>query len=94
MPGLAAFLVTLSALAGQLQTGAARPPSVHFRGTPHVKIVVVPITRASRIRSCSAQRSQPGTLERKILPVACEQPPRSQVGLAPSPAVLVPLLGG
>ena len=29
--------------------------------------------------SCSAHREHAGALERKLLPVACEQPPRSQL---------------
>jgi hypothetical protein len=94
MPGVAAFLVALAALAGQSPAGAAGPLGVHLVGAPHVRIVVVPRARPARLRSCSAQRSQPGPLERKILPVACEQPPRSRVTLPPSAMVLAPLVGG
>jgi len=94
MPGVAAFLVALTAFAGQSPTGTARPLSLRGHDVSHVKILVVPKTRPSRLRSCSAQRSQPGAFERKLLPVACEQPPRSQVALPPSALVLAPLLGG
>jgi hypothetical protein len=94
MLGAAALLVTLTALAGQPPAGAWHPVSVHVRSTPDVKVLVVPEARASRLRSCSAQRSQPGTFERKLLPVACEQPPRSQLTPPPNGIVLFPLVGG
>ncbi len=94
MPGVAAFLVALAALSGQPYTGSGQPLAVRFRSTPHVKILVVPRARPSRLRSCSAQRSRPDAVERKILPVACEQPPRSRITLPPSALVLAPLVGG
>jgi hypothetical protein len=94
MPGVAAFLVALTALAAQSPAGTTGSPGVHFRSAPHVRVLVLPKTRAARLHSCSAQRSQPGPLERKILPVACEQPPRSHVSLPPGALVLAPLVGG
>ena len=94
MLGAAGLLVTVTALAGQSPTGAWQPLSVHVRSTPDAQVLVVPGARASRLRSCSAQRSQPGTFERKLLPVACEQPPRSQLIPPPSGVVLFPLVGG
>jgi hypothetical protein len=94
MPGVAAFLVALAGLVGQSPAGPARPLGAHFRSTPYVGALVRAKARPSNLRSCSAQRSQSGPVERKVLPVACEQPPRSHLTLPPSAIVLNPLVGG
>jgi hypothetical protein len=75
---LAAFVLLL-ALAPA--AGATRPPLAP--GMPSASSWMRPLELAGSGRkqtaSCSAHREHAGTLERKLLPVACEQPPRSQL---------------
>ncbi len=61
--------------------GANRPPLAPsipslLRGVHAVK-VSAPVQK--QLATCSAQRKHASRLERKLAPVACEQPPRSQL---------------
>jgi hypothetical protein len=76
---VAAFVAALAPQAGQpaaLAAHAVMPPPAH--------IVVLKISGAKadkRTRTCNARGSQKNAnpVERKLAPVACEQPPRSKV---------------
>ncbi|MGZ4401039.1 MAG: hypothetical protein ACXVYM_09225 [Gaiellaceae bacterium] len=79
---LAATALVLLLLALASSAGATRPPLAP--SMPAASGAVHPLqlagtTRRKHTASCSAQREHAGTLERKLLPVACEQPPRSQL---------------
>jgi hypothetical protein len=91
--GVAAFAAALVAAFGRPVTVPHVGKLVVLYG-PRIPLVVLP-GDAQRLRSCHAQRSRPSAVERRVLPVACEQPPRSQVTL-PNGATgaLSPLLGG
>jgi hypothetical protein len=91
--GVAAFVAALALAAGQpAATGPATALSV--LAAPHVRVLVLPAAERARVKSCAAQRSQSNGVERNVLPVACEQPPRSSVNV-PNGATggLSPLLG-
>ncbi|HKI93459.1 MAG TPA: hypothetical protein VJ986_14245 [Gaiellaceae bacterium] len=96
MLGVAALLAAFSAALAQPPVGGVRPLTT-FAVLPasHVRIVVLPAARLTKLHSCSVQRSRPNGVERKVLPVACEQPPRSSVNV-PNGATggISPLLGG
>jgi len=90
-------VTTVSALAAALVAAAspataAKPPPP-FAGAygirQHIGIARVHDARA---RTCSfrAPRKRAGAVERSLNPVACEQPPRSRVGI---PATLAGGLG-
>lgn len=91
---LAPLAVVAGALLAAPVASANLPsPVPQFRGL-HVATVAA---HERRTTSCSAERARAGKLERKILPVACEQPPwvnvlgnqHKQAALA-----IVALLGG
>jgi len=78
---VAAFLsALLAAIFGQT---AGHAPAAHalvaVAKAPHV--LVVPTARSTRVRACSTAQQQQNATARKVLPVACEEPPRSQVTL-------------
>ena len=80
-PALAATALVL-ALALASSAGATRPPLAP--GMPPASAWVRPLsltgtTGGKQTASCSAHRAHAGSLEQKLLPVACEQPPRSQL---------------
>ena len=81
MPGAAAFLAALAAALGTPSGHAAPTAATLAARAPHVRVVVLPASHPSRLRSCSTTQAQPTATGRKILPVACEQPPRSNVTL-------------
>ena len=81
MPGAAAFLAALLAALGHHPAHAVATRAALTRAAPHVQIIVLPAARSSKLRSCSTTQSQPTATGRKIVPVACEQPPRSNVTL-------------
>jgi hypothetical protein len=74
---LLALLFSSLALAG-LATAATKPPHL-LKGLP---VIQLPGSQRSPV-SCSAHarqaRSKVARFARKLAPVACEQPPRSQV---------------
>ncbi len=74
-----ALLVLLLALAPA--AGATRPPLAPSMPAASSRLSPLQLARAGRKQtaSCSAHREHAGSLERKLLPVACEQPPRSQL---------------
>jgi hypothetical protein len=66
-----------AALAVAPVASAALPspiPSVRAAQVVHIARVI-PHAGTTTIHTCSAQRSHAGATERKIVPVACEQPP-------------------
>jgi hypothetical protein len=95
MLGVAALAAALASALAQPGGLVSRPGAALVTRPAAPPVLLVPRDRASRRRTCSAQRSQPGAGERKVLPVACEQPPRSNVTL-PNAASggLSSLLGG
>ncbi|HXY81682.1 MAG TPA: hypothetical protein VEH55_09965 [Gaiellaceae bacterium] len=74
-----AALVLLLALAPA--AGAMRPPLAPSMGAASgwLRPVQLAGTGPRQTASCSAHREHAGALERKLLPVACEQPPRTQL---------------
>jgi len=64
----AAAAATRPPLAPSMRAASGWVRPLHLAGTGRKQTV-----------SCSAHREHAGTLERKLLPVACEQPPRSQL---------------
>ena len=79
MPGVAAFLAALVTAAGH----SAQAPTARAAldaAAPHAKVILVRTSRPTKLRSCSTTQSQPTETGRKIAPVACEQPPKSQLG--------------
>jgi len=63
--------------------GATRPPLAPsipalalLRGAHALKLTG---SEQKQLASCSAHRARAGSVERKLQPVACEQPPRSQL---------------
>ena len=82
MLGVAALLAAFSAAIAQPQgLGVHRLTTLAILPAPHTQVLVLPAARRSRLHSCSVQRSRPNGVERKVLPVACEQPPRSSVNM-------------
>jgi len=79
----------LSALAAAIVAAAAPAPAATLSspfagaGSVHAHIPIVRL-HDSRSRSCNARppRDRSGTVERQFNPVACEQPPRTQVAVA------------
>ena len=69
---LAPLALAVGALLSAPPASASLPSPVPQLGGFHVATVAA---HARRTASCSAQRPHAGKLERKILPVACEQPP-------------------
>jgi hypothetical protein len=78
LAGLVAALVVAAA-----PSHTARPPVVFTAPTFHVTPVRVLHVSDRRTRTCTVRRehaqAQAGRVERAMAPVACEQPPRSQV---------------
>jgi hypothetical protein len=80
MPGAAAFLAALLAALGHpaphstVVRLALVPQAAHLQ-------VAKPVSRPSRTHSCSTTQAQSDAAVRKLLPVACEQPPRANVAL-------------
>jgi len=96
MIGVAALLAAFSTVFAPPRAGGVQRLSLlSVLRVQHVPVLVLPAARRSRLHSCSVQRSQPNGVERKVLPVACEQPPRSSVN-APNAATggVAALLGG
>jgi hypothetical protein len=87
---IAVVLVLLAAVPAAAK-GPVPPPAL--RGVHVVSITAAP--KRTALRSCAAQRAR---IARKLAPVACEQPPRSQLQLANSlkhaGAAIAALLGG
>ena len=84
MPTRSALAATAAAvllLALVPAAGATRPPLAPSMRA--VSIWVRPLhlagTGSRQTASCSAHREHAGALERRLLPVACEQPPRTQL---------------
>jgi|GEM_PF-7101666 hypothetical protein len=92
MHGLAALAAALAAAVAPAPGLAPRPGALLLR-TPRM-IPVLPVERRSHLRTCSAQHSAPTIGGRRVLPVACEQPPRSSVTLPNLAGGLSSLLGG
>lgn len=95
MPGAAAFFAAFLAAFGNPAAHATAARTAVVAKTPHVRIAVAAAPRSSRVHSCSTTKAQPTATGRKVLPVACEQPPRSNLTL-PNAATggLSALLGG
>jgi hypothetical protein len=94
MPGLAALAAALTAALAQ-PTGLVPRPGAALPLVTPPPLLALPVTRRSRLRACTARSSRPTVAGRRLLPVACEQPPRSNVTL-PNGATgaLSSLLGG
>jgi hypothetical protein len=96
LPGMRrAGLVVVVALALTGSSAAAtRPPFPGFHTLKSLPVIDLGRAYKQRPASCSAHaRQAKGTLRqanRKVLPVACEQPPRSHVRDAGSVIVLAP----
>jgi len=78
---LAATAALLLLLALAPAAGAMRPPLAPNMPAASSWVRPLPLAGTGRKQtaSCSAHREHAGALERKLLPVACEQPPRSQL---------------
>ncbi|MHB8469862.1 MAG: hypothetical protein ACYDCH_08925 [Gaiellaceae bacterium] len=86
-----------AALVAAPVASAALPSPIPSVRAAHVVHIATISHHTAAARSCSAQRSRAGATERKILPVACEQPPWVNVlGNQHKQAALavVALLGG
>jgi len=82
MAGIAALLASVAFFAHSPMWGVHPTASLQILRTPHVQILIVPLSRTGTKRtSCKADSSQASGFERKLLPVACEQPPRTKVNL-------------
>lgn len=82
MTGVAALLAALSTAIAQPQgLGVQRLATFAILRAPHTQVLVLPAARRPRLHSCSVQRSKTSGVARKVLPVACEQPPRSSVNV-------------
>jgi hypothetical protein len=66
---VAAFLVAVPAASASVPSPIAAVRATHI---VHVARVA---RRSGSVRSCSAQRAHASATERRVLPVACEQPP-------------------
>ena len=79
---LAATAALVLVLALAPSAGATRPPlapSMPPASTWAHPLGLAGTTGGKQTASCSAHRAHAGALEQKLLPVACEQPPRSQL---------------
>jgi hypothetical protein len=92
MHGLAALAAALSAAVAPAPGLVARPGALLER-MPRLTIRVLPVERRSGPRSCSAQHHAPTIGGRRLLPVACEQPPRSSVNVPNLAGGISSLLG-
>ena len=77
MAAVAALLASVAVLAQAHVWSATEAASVTVARTPPVLIAIRPVTH--RTTSCKAESSHASGIERKLLPVACEQPPRSSI---------------
>ena len=78
-----ALAAALVAAASPSTAGKLPPP--FSNGAVRAQIQVLRV-HDERSRTCSARapRKRAGTVERQLNPVACEQPPRSRVGIVSS----------
>ena len=82
MAGIAALLASVAVFAHGPVWGVHPTASLQILRAPHVQILIVPESGSRTKRtSCKADSSQARGFERKLLPVACEQPPRTSVNL-------------
>ena len=83
MPMLTGLVAALLAAVAPSTTARQPPPqAVLVAPTPQIRVLRIPVAEADRrTRTCNARGSQrqSNRVERRLQPVACEQPPRSKV---------------